>query len=217
MKRGIVTAILTLCGFGAGFGTGWFVVKSKYDAKVMAEAEIEAKKAAEKQEKEEKDIKAPLPKNDDKALNYFNNLSDEEMKTLKKVTDESEVTVTTTEGEEDEEEEEEEYDDLDRPEFIDEEEMNLYPFDHVEALFYFEGDCVLTDMHYNVLDNYEENIGLDNYVTLDTMAKNVTSGTILWIVNEKYETFYKIIVKRKTFASIAPSLTSEEDDDEESY
>ena len=205
MKEGIICTILTVCGFAAGFGTGYAVVRAKYNAKVMAEAEAEGKKIS--QEKKEEEIlkeasKAELPKNDPNMVERDDNV----------------IAVRKEEKEEEQdEEEEEEYEDLGKPEFIDEEEMELYPFDNVEALFYFD-DCALTDMHYNALDNYEENIGVENYLLLDSMTKNAASGAIFWVVNEKEETFYKIIVKHKTFASVKASLTVDEDDEDgESY
>ncbi len=219
MNKGIIAALFGVGGFAAGFGLGWYVIKAKYDAKVMAEIEKDMKNTPSQESKEEKtavDIaltegaQAPLPSNSIEYNRFYKG------KPENYTIDDVEAIFAKPKEEEKEEEsdeEEEEYEEDDTyPEFIEEEEMSKFPFTDVEELIYFEKDCYLTDLHYNEIDDIGDTIGNACYLQLNNIAKRCTSGAVYWVVNEKNQTFYKIHIKLKAFASVKTSLEAEDED-----
>ena len=213
MRKGLIAVLFGAGGFAAGFGLGYYIVKTKYNAKVMAQIEKDIQNVP-KQETDEtteaikEGAQAPLPADGLEYSRYYKEKNDnytiDDMATIFKDPNEKK------EEESDEEEEEYEEDDT-YPEFIEEEEMSKYPFSDVEELIYFEKDCYLTDIHYNPIDNMADTIGDGCYLQLDNLAKKSVSGQVYWVVNEKQETFYKIYIKLKSFASIKPSLEEEDE------
>lgn len=227
MKEGIIRIIIGSVGIGLGFVGGALFTKKKYNNKVLKEIEEESKKAKDISEEKADETKPvetdTVEKKEKPSLNdtsygkyYIKKGDDNDWSTVLKIKKEDvaeEEKETTQEESDDEEEEEdddiEEYDVSDQ-EFIEEEEMASFPFDDVTALFYFDEDAVLTDMHYNVITNYASTIGTSCYLELSIKATTKPSGGVLYIVNERQEEFYKIIIKHKSFASVS-SVLKEED------
>ena len=223
MKEGLIRVILGVGGFAAGFGTGYFIVKSKYDAKVMAQVEKDIQNVPSQDVVEQDEIddvlstshKVSLPQNKPEYTQFYKEKSEnytiDDIETIFKNKKDEEI---DEKEEEQSEEEEEEYEEDDTyPEFIEEEEMSKYPFEDIEELIYFEKDCYLTDLHYNVIENIGDTIGNGCFLQLDNLAKKSVSGAVYWVVNEKQETFYKIYIKLKSFASVKTSLEAEDDDE----
>ena len=215
MHKGLIAVLFGVGGFAAGFGLGYYIVKAKYNAKVMAQIEKDIQNVPSQETKEDEveevlkeGAQKPLPADKLEYTRYFKD-KDETIDDVSAV-----FKNNKDEKEEESEEEEEEYEEDDTyPEFIEEEEMSKYPFVDVEELIYFEKDCYLTDIHYNPIDDVGDTIGNGCYLQLDNLAKNATSGQVFWVVNEKQETFYKIYIKRKSFASVKASLKEAEDED----
>lgn len=230
MKEGIIRVIIGSVGIGLGFVGGALFTKKKYNNKVLKEIEEESKKAnkateaSEEKTNETKPVETDAVEQKEKSsLNdtsygkyYIKKGDDNDWGTVLKIKKEdvAEEAKENTQEESDEEEEEdddiEEYDASDQ-EFIEEEEMSSFPFDDVTALFYFDEDAVLTDMHYNVITNYASTIGTSCYLELSIKATTKPSGGVLYIVNERQAEFYKIIIKHKSFASVSSVLKEDND------
>ena len=225
MKEGIIRVIIGSVGLGLGFVGGAIFTKKKYNNKVLKEIEEESKKAAEASEEKANETKPvetdAVEQKEKSSLNdtsygkyYIKKGDDNDWGTVLKIKKEDAAEEakedTQEESEEEEDDDIEEYDESDQ-EFIEEEEMSSFPFDDVTALFYFDEDAVLTDMHYNVITNYSSTIGTSCYLELSIKATTKPSGGVLYIVNERQAEFYKIIIKHKSFASVSSVLKEDND------